>query len=367
MICSNLNTNIPRRSKFSYNPNNTSWTSSADSYGQRMLQSHGWTPGASLGARNKSYTRAVGISHIKVTLKDDSLGLGAKSGPNVPQPGLDAFQGLLGRLNGKTDTVLAKEQSTRDDLKRRTYAERRWGGFRFVSGGLLVGDRIEAAKITPDADSTVIQNIPEPTSCTIMSTSADVGDSEKLPNAVDDGRADADTKVAKKSTKRRKHAKLNEEETAVQEPTVDNSMPNPGPNPSTSVVGASESASETDKVRRRAEKAQRKLERRIRKAEKQAARAKRNLESEPTMTKVEARDDSVTIVPSDGAKKPNITLTKRDQGGRNAVRQRYIIQKRMALADSRALNEVCHINHKGNKPVSGSELELTGRFADIDD
>lgn len=141
-----------------------------------MLQSHGWTPGASLGARNKSYTRVKGISHIKVSLKDDTLGLGAKSGPNVPQPGMDAFQGLLGRLNGKTEVQLSKEQTTRDDLRRRNYAERRWGGPHFISGGLLVGDRIQEPEELHKAASTLVEisvSATKDTNTTSTSTEAD--------------------------------------------------------------------------------------------------------------------------------------------------------------------------------------------------
>ncbi|KAG7007141.1 hypothetical protein G7Y79_00011g030390 [Physcia stellaris] len=134
-----------KRTKLSHDPNNTTWSRSSDGYGQRLLQSKGWTPGASLGARGKPYTRPKDTSYIRVALKDDTLGLGAKSGVNLPPTGLDAFQGLLGRLNGKQEDELEKEQRTRDDLRRAVYTENKWGALRFVSGGFLVGDKIEEA------------------------------------------------------------------------------------------------------------------------------------------------------------------------------------------------------------------------------
>ena len=51
--------------------------------------------------------------------------------------GLDAFQSLLGRLNGKSEAENIRAQSARQDVRRVTYVEQRWGPMRFVKGGLL--------------------------------------------------------------------------------------------------------------------------------------------------------------------------------------------------------------------------------------
>jgi Pin2-interacting protein X1 len=53
------------------------------------------------------------------------------------------FQGLLGRLNGKSDEVLKKEEGYRRDLRLKEMVVKRFGGTTFVSGGFLVGDRME--------------------------------------------------------------------------------------------------------------------------------------------------------------------------------------------------------------------------------
>lgn len=80
-------------------------------------------------------------------MKDDNLGLGAKTArAEVSQPGIDAFQNLLGRLNGKDIPELEKEQETRSEIRGANFVEKRWGYSRFVSGGLLVGDRSEEAQ-----------------------------------------------------------------------------------------------------------------------------------------------------------------------------------------------------------------------------
>jgi Pin2-interacting protein X1 len=116
------------------------------------MASQGWKPGEYLGATGALHAElhtVANASHIRVMIKDDNLGIGAKIGSGVGHgecTGLDAFKNLLGRLNGKEEEELQKEQKeqkSRDDLKRAIYAEKRWGSMRFVKGGFLVGDKIQ--------------------------------------------------------------------------------------------------------------------------------------------------------------------------------------------------------------------------------
>jgi len=113
------------------------------------MTSQGWQPGEYLGAKNAAHAEfhtAANASHIRVSIKDDNLGLGAKIGSGVGHgecTGLDAFTNLLGRLNGKDEEELEREQKSREDLKRAIYTERKWGSIRFVPGGFLVSDKIQ--------------------------------------------------------------------------------------------------------------------------------------------------------------------------------------------------------------------------------
>lgn len=113
------------------------------------MTSQGWQPGDYLGAKNAAHAEfhtAANASHIRVSFKDDNLGLGAKIGSGVGHgecTGLDAFTNLLGRLNGKDEEELEREQKSREDLKRAIYTERKWGSIRFVPGGFLIGDKIQ--------------------------------------------------------------------------------------------------------------------------------------------------------------------------------------------------------------------------------
>ncbi|PKX90879.1 telomerase inhibitor/ribosome biogenesis protein PXR1 [Aspergillus novofumigatus IBT 16806] len=146
-----------KKTKISHDPNNTSWSRSTDGFGHRILKAQGWTPGGFLGARNATHSdlfTTASASHIRVVLKDDTLGLGARpkrdllDGPT----GLDAFKGLLGRLNGKSDTQLEAEQQKRDDDKLARYAATKWQTVRFISGGLLAQekDNATASKASQD-------------------------------------------------------------------------------------------------------------------------------------------------------------------------------------------------------------------------
>lgn len=338
-------TDSHRRTKFAHDPNNTAWTSNlADSYGQRMLQSHGWTPGASLGAHNKSYTRPKATSHIKVTLKDDNLGLGARSGPNVPQPGLDAFQGLLGRLNGKSEVELSKEQSIRDDSRRKNYAEKRFGGLNFVSGGLLVGDRIEELKVTQGVDSRLTQETSRTGSNATDSKPAVTRTDDNQSDIVDESPVMTQIKISKKSKKRKKHTSLEGpsegHQRAVANPVGNGSLLDSASKSQTSLASAKESPSATDKALRRGEKAQRKLERRARKIERRTARAKNEIGFVVPTTGVQVKDDPTPTTTEEETSKPSFGSYKSEHIGRNAVRKRYVLQKKKAMADPRPLNEV---------------------------
>ncbi|RDW64187.1 hypothetical protein BP5796_10689 [Coleophoma crateriformis] len=137
------------KTKISHDPNNTRWTRDSASFGHKIMSSQGWNPGELLGAKDAPHAEfhtAANASYIRVALREDNLGLGAKIGSGVGHgecTGLDVFKNLLGRLNGADEADLAKEQQSRDDLKRAIYTERKWGSIRFVPGGVLVGDKIQ--------------------------------------------------------------------------------------------------------------------------------------------------------------------------------------------------------------------------------
>lgn len=60
-------------------------------------------------------------------------------------PGLDVYEALLGRLNGKPEVEVKKEQDQRESVKRSKYIEQKFGTVRFVSAGLLITDEMTKA------------------------------------------------------------------------------------------------------------------------------------------------------------------------------------------------------------------------------
>ena len=132
------------------------WAQSAESYGQKLLSSQGWKPGQGLGARGSKHLNSP-ISALKVTYKDDNLGLGASLKSERSQTGLDAFQGLLGRLNSKDEAEVKKLEQKAEDRKLALWTQGRWGGVMFIPGGLLVqGDKFKTAE-----DEDTISNNPD--------------------------------------------------------------------------------------------------------------------------------------------------------------------------------------------------------------
>lgn len=308
-----------RRSKISADPNNTAWSSRTDSFGQKILRSQGWTPGSYLGAEDashKAHYTAANASHIRVLLKEDNLGLGAsKKREGAETFGLDQFSGLLGRLNGKSEEVLVKEEGARRDVNLRLWADRK-GGVKFVSAGFLVGDKVEklrreeverkereeAAKDVRGkkrkADGKVKQEMAE-------TQDVDVEDNSTEDVQVIEQVAEDDEKAAKRRRKeeRRQH--------------------------------------KADKEQRREAKRTRKAEKeekRRRKEERKKAKAKGNAEGSDSASSSSSEPMVLVKEPAGSMEGPPQTRTIAIP--RRMVRQRYIQQKRMAGLDSKALNEV---------------------------
>ena len=158
-------TDFSRRAKLSHDPNNTAWSRSTTKYGQKILESQGWTPGDCLGAKNAPHAAhhtAANASYIRIALKDDNLGIGAKPGRSQEDgqtTGLDMFQDILGRLNGKSESQLETEQMSRSQVKRSMFVEQRWGSLRFVDGGFLVGDKLQESPKEEDSLEATIRRV----------------------------------------------------------------------------------------------------------------------------------------------------------------------------------------------------------------
>ena len=334
--------------KLSRDPNNTAWSKSTDGFGHKILSQQGWTAGSFLGANNAAqaehYT-AANASHIRVALREDNLGLGAKIGAkaNAETFGLATLSGIFGRLNGKTEEVVEKQQGALRDAELRSWQAQKFGFMNFVRGGLLVGDKIEdlvqevpIAEKTGDATSVVVKadskkrkhgDEVEPEDTTAeqakraktsskASKSAAASSSPKSkPTEAEEEKDDDSDSAARTTTEtkeeRRRRRALRREERAAK--------------------SVKKSSASDVKARLKDEKRARKEDRRKRREQK----GQRAADAETTTADITSASSSGTATP--------VIVDTPTYGHRHAIRQRYIMQKRMATMDQKAMNEILMI------------------------
>lgn len=315
-----------------------------------------------MGTKDAPHARAhteASASHIRVALKDDNLGLGAKRGRGQIEgqcTGLDVFQGLLGRLNGKPEVDLEKEQKSRDDLKRAIYTENRWGSVRFISGGLLVGDKIqELADDEARRLQSLLLNKSDRQAGIALHPDKDIEEDVKITVETSPINAAHETNS---STRVRGGHFLQAEGSDHPEPVstgmsdfhdynvvkdyVHNLAKTQPPH---AVLETSRpKSSDPDKKPRKAERKQRKQERQLRRAAKKsrlAQKARQDTdEASPELGQVDRMNGWLVIPQSLG--QPDTARPQSQSvvtGARHSVRQRHIQHKRMAMLDSKALNE----------------------------
>jgi Pin2-interacting protein X1 len=348
---------IPSKIKISHDPNNTRWTNDTSSFGHKIMTSQGWQPGQYLGAKDAAHAEfhtAANASHIRVSIKDDNLGLGAKIGSGVGHgecTGLDAFKNLLGRLNGKDEDELAKEQKSRDDLRVAVYSERKWGSTRFVSGGFLIGDKIQHLI---DAEAERIRKLA-------------LGSSSESSSSSDSEEEEEPVEKPKKSKKRKievleepelvavkvKKSKKERQADVAAQVTKDEAELSEAKRWKKSKKDR-KSKSETDDTPDEAElKKRRKQEKKEKKERKEKARAEADItEEEPKKKKRSKKDKHKEAEDSSELSQPvtkeNTPAAVESSGHstpimmqrRHAVRARNIAQKRMASMDVASLNQV---------------------------
>ncbi len=296
---------ISRRAKLSSDPNNTVWSRSSTTYGRKILQSHGWTPGSFLGAGKtlqSASDSAAGLQHLKVAFKDDNLGLGAKGLANDECTGLNAFQRILESLNGRGQQQLQEQEKVRQGPKYAINQQRSMEAVHFVSGGFLEGSKQEELA-ERSARETMLSG--------------------------------EDYLLKRKDNARQVQHQLGFEEnkTNPRTPSSKFSVKSTRPPLDEPARKSDESCTSHGPVDSCTEA------RRIRKAERRILRRKVD----------EAIQRSLVVSPPEsGSLIPVATVTSHlpisqsnlPPGGRHAVRLKYIRHKKMAMMDSKAMNEV---------------------------
>ncbi|KFZ13004.1 hypothetical protein V502_06804 [Pseudogymnoascus sp. VKM F-4520 (FW-2644)] len=354
-----------KRLKLSKDPNNTTWTKDTTGFGHKIMKSQGWQPGEYLGIKDAPHAEfhtEANASHIRVVLKDDNLGIGAKKGSGLEQGecvGLDVFQNLLGRLNGRDEDEIEREQKSREDLKRAIYTERKWGSIRFVSGGFLIGDKIQDL-IDGEAERMRQLAVDSSSGSEDSSDSSSDSDSETTPEPV--------LKEEKKSKKPKKSSKTGELEVSEDAVEPENGKKSKkkrklaeiDADGGVSIVAkvkkskkSKKSESEEDATDSKDGKSKSKKEKKDKKDKKKKSKSKSSedsLDSDSAIASKSSKSKSKSkkskaekIAPDSPATIPvAIEITSRPilLGGRHAVRSRNIAQKRLAAMDSASLNEI---------------------------
>ena len=357
-----------RREKLSADPNNTTWAKSTDGFGHRILSSQGWKPGDYLGAENATHSdhyTAANASHIRVLLRDDNLGLGAKVGGqgNAETFGLSTLSGIFGRLNGKSDVEVQKQQSSLRDAELRTYQAQKFGFMNFVSGGLLVGDKIEAMPDKTLAAKTVDAVAPAPAEEVSVGKKRKANNDEpglektlkrkkrksdlnseldNVASAEEDSAKRAGSKKSKKTRKEVVPTTTSESDSTVATDKQAKREEKKRRKAERAAQRSQDGAAADDKAQLKQEKRARKEERRKRKEEKRRAGAQT---ADATADEASVATATTTTI---GSEVPSGVSTPASEnpgfgGGRLSVRHRYILQKRMASMDPRALNEILMI------------------------
>lgn len=344
--------NFKRRLKLSHDPNNTTWSRSATKYGQRILQSHGWTPGKLLGASGAAYSdlrSAASGSHIRIALKDDNLGLGAKhdaARTSCETIGLDVFQDLLGRLNGRSVADITKDRIQRSTLRSSAYVEQRWGDLRFVSGGLLVGDKPRGLR---NSEQDALNDSRQTTS-----HREEKGTLQKV-SGPQEVRSDPSKR---KQHKRRKasgddHRVKETIKEADWRSTGSQSRKDPCVEPQAESHILSEAMGshfQVGKVQRHGERAERKLERQGKRGGTPSSKVREQTSILPSPDLIQnsgVEDNGKVAATSHQPRETHASIRSPQYVGadRLSVRHRYIQHKKMCMMDRKALNEVCVIWH----------------------
>lgn len=319
------------------------------------MRSQGWAPGDYLGAKDASHSEyygAANASHIRAVLKDDNMGLGAKRNQGDECVGLDAFQELLGRLNGKSEESLDEARKKREEANINKYLHRKLGTVRFVFAGYLVGDKVQALadelKREKEAegkakDEATTEGKKEKRSkkrkAEAEAEDSTMASEEKRSKKSKAEDTDEDAKAARRREKKEK--KRREKEASKEDSTE--STAEAEENKSDEIAEDDSSSSRKKSKKEKKEK----KEKRNKSRDAEEAEASDSLSKKKKKEKKSQKDEETNSTDTSVAPTPLASGSATPIPHRHLARQRFIAQKRAAVMDQAALNQVSQCFAKG--------------------
>ena len=278
------------------------------------MLSQGWKAGEGLGARNRRGFNSYDNAKLKVSFKDDNLGLGASlksKDVEASRTGLDAFQGLLGRLNGKSDAEVEAVERKVEERKLAMFAQGKWGGMVFVSGGLLVQRDDFKANDDGSEEQREFKAMRNDAEAIAKAKGRKKGDDDEMVDVPEE--EDENTAKARRKQERAEKRQRKEERRRRRKAETSTSLER---------TTASNEASATDIPKKR---------------EKRKKKAK-SLPTPPDDTSASNTDADTDDIPESAP--PPAASRPMPRNGRQILRGKNIAAKKMAFADAKLLDEI---------------------------
>lgn len=292
------------KQRFGLDPRNTNWSNDTDRFGHQYLEKMGWKPGKGLGLVEHAMT-----SHVKVSIKTDNTGLGSKLAKKKKNDefdsgecaGLDVFQRILGRLNGKEEQINNELERQRKE----NIINGKWG-MHFVKGDTL--------KSTWDADCKKLISGPRKRSR-----------SDPDSDSCDSKRSRKEKKESKKEKKKVNTDKKSKKEKTKKEDKSEKKE-------------KSEKKLKTKESSKMVKSDKKEKKSKLKSEEEDSKRLKKDRKSKEKKLKKDKSED-IEEVTRESMLKPREEV-KQEIATRLSARAKWIKQKRASVMDAKALNEI---------------------------
>ncbi len=265
-------------------------------------------------------------SHIRVTLREENVGIGYKTHKEQQGNGdddcfgLDAFQRILGKLNGKAEEIEEGIEKRRID----NFINGKWG-INFIKGDVL--------RSTWDSDENKLKNKDEDDNDNVndnTDTSKDKKKTKKVKKRKREDTISNNDTTQEDESKKKRHSKDKKDKKKTSKNDLDKKK--------SKSKGSKKDISKEDKDHLPKEKMEKKEKKE--KHSKKDKKEKKDKKSKDEKKLSSENDDKTITAPPSTDSNDQLTAARPVVSSRLAVRRRYIAAKRAATMDQKSLNEI---------------------------